>query len=61
MSALIEFGTWRKSSFSGAEINCVEVARGSMLVGVRDSKRPDGPILKFEPGSWSRLLDQLPG
>lgn len=61
MAAPIEFGTWRKSSNSASDSECVEVARGATLVGVRDSKRPDGPILKFEPGSWSRLLDQLPG
>ena len=61
MSASIEFGMWRKSSCSAEDANCVEVARGVTLVGVRDSKRPDGPVLVFEPGSWSRLLDQLPG
>jgi uncharacterized protein DUF397 len=39
--------TWRKSSYSGNENNCVELAVGQITVGVRDSKRPDGPALTF--------------
>ncbi|MER5622609.1 DUF397 domain-containing protein [Streptosporangium sp. NPDC002544] len=49
--------TWRKSSFSGSGDNCVEVAA---LPGggqaVRDSKDPDGPVLKFTPGEWSAFV-----
>jgi hypothetical protein len=38
MPATIEFHTqWRKSTFSGPDANCVEVAFGA---GVRDSKNP---------------------
>jgi hypothetical protein len=38
---------WRKSSFSGGENNaCVEVVRS--LDAVRDSKNPDGPILRAD-------------
>jgi hypothetical protein len=44
---------WRKSSWSGANNNCVEVAgnlpRG---VAVRDSKDPDGPALVFTRATW---------
>ncbi|WP_326560170.1 DUF397 domain-containing protein [Micromonospora sp. NBC_01796] len=48
---------WHKSSRSGAEGNCVEVADNlPHLVAVRDSKDPDGPILVFSPGPWSRFL-----
>ncbi|MFF5261111.1 DUF397 domain-containing protein [Actinomadura viridis] len=38
---------WRKSSYSQAHTeNCVELARVGGLVGVRDSKNPDGvPLL----------------
>lgn len=60
MAVPIEFGSWRKSSFSLDEVNCVEVAHGAEAVGVRDSKQTDGPVLVFAPGSWSRLVDQLP-
>ncbi|GAB4587385.1 DUF397 domain-containing protein [Nocardia sp. IFM 10818] len=44
---------WFKSSHSGAQNDCVEIAwlaRGH--VGVRDSKNPDGPALVFTPGEW---------
>jgi hypothetical protein len=44
---------WRKSSYSGANNNCVEVA-GNLrhLVAVRDSKRPDGPVLVVSRKEW---------
>jgi hypothetical protein len=39
---------WRKSSFSNGSGACVEFARLSDgTVGVRDSKDPDGAILRF--------------
>lgn len=42
--------SWRKSSYSGAQSNCVETAtiRPKTAVAVRDSKRPTGPALVFE-------------
>lgn len=37
---------FRKSSFSGANGGeCVEVARGEALFGIRDSKNVTGPVL----------------
>lgn len=35
--------TWRKSSYSGAEANCVEL--NQRLDAVRDSKNPSGPTI----------------
>lgn len=38
--------SWRKSSHSGQETNCVELA-GS-LDRARDSKNPHGPVLRAD-------------
>ena len=45
---------WRRSSHSGANGDCVEVARPVPgLIAVRDSKDPGGPRLAFTPGQWT--------
>ncbi|MGI5146996.1 DUF397 domain-containing protein [Plantactinospora sp. CA-294935] len=51
--------SWRKSSRSG-QGDCVEVA-GNLcgLVGVRDSKEPDGAVLAFSPTAWRPFLGRL--
>lgn len=38
---------WRKASFSGESGSCVEFAKFGDMIGVRDSKDPDGPVLHF--------------
>jgi hypothetical protein len=46
--------TWRKSSRSGGNNGqCVEVGHG---VGIRDSKKPDGAIIRVAGTAWSRFL-----
>jgi Domain of unknown function (DUF397) len=50
-------GNWVKSSLSFANGNCVEVAGLSGgIVGVRDSKDPSGPVLRFAPDEWLTFL-----
>jgi hypothetical protein len=51
--------TWRKSSYSTANSECVEVARTADAVGVRDSKNATGPMLTLAPNGWSALIDTL--
>ncbi|GAB3956536.1 DUF397 domain-containing protein [Micromonospora vulcania] len=44
---------WRKSTRSGAQGNCVEVADNLQgVVAVRDSKDKQGPTLAFSPTAW---------
>lgn len=42
---------WRKSSYSGAVGNCVELSRLDERAGVRNSRDPHGPVLVMPPGS----------
>ncbi|MEU6065872.1 DUF397 domain-containing protein [Streptomyces sp. NPDC047082] len=50
---------WRKSSYSGDQGgNCVEVAElPAAAVAVRDSKNSTGPILAFEPATFTAFLN----
>jgi hypothetical protein len=49
--------SWIKSSLSYCNSNCVEVASlPDGGVGVRDSKDPSGPVLRFTPGEWHAFL-----
>jgi Domain of unknown function (DUF397) len=40
---------WVKSSFSRSDANCVEIAELPDALGIRDSKNPDGPMLRVTP------------
>jgi Domain of unknown function (DUF397) len=46
--------TWVKSSLSFANGNCVQIAElPDGQIGIRDSKSPHGPILRFTPDEWN--------
>lgn len=49
--------TWVKSSYSGPQGNCVEVAHLSDgSVAMRNSRHPDGPALVFTTAEWEAFL-----
>ncbi len=55
--------SWRKSSYSTSDgSNCIEVA---VLPGggraVRDSKVPDGPVLRFPVDEWASFIAGVQG
>jgi Domain of unknown function (DUF397) len=52
--------TWRKSSYSANDTDCVEVDLTLEVVAVRDSKNVDGPILSFTPDQWRVFLRSTP-
>jgi len=46
-----------KSSHSSGNGECVEVARNiPTTIAVRDSKAPDGPILRLAPATWAAFV-----
>ncbi|WP_444947499.1 DUF397 domain-containing protein [Micromonospora ureilytica] len=52
---------WRTSNRSGSGGgNCVEVADNLPgIVGVRDSKDPEGPALVFGPVAWRAFVTEV--
>ncbi|RJL22805.1 DUF397 domain-containing protein [Bailinhaonella thermotolerans] len=52
---------WRKSSHSGQEGDCVEVAATGGHVLIRDSKAPDGGVIAVSPETWRDFLRSVKG
>jgi hypothetical protein len=50
---------WHKSSYSGGDNNCVEVAGTGAAITVRDSKNPRGGILSFSPVDWTAFTRNI--
>ncbi|UFS99589.1 DUF397 domain-containing protein [Nocardia huaxiensis] len=48
---------WFKSSHSSAGGECVEIAHFEIATGVRDSKHPGGPELKFARLEWAAFIE----
>ncbi|AXK87425.1 DUF397 domain-containing protein [Nocardia farcinica] len=62
MSTNLSRARWFKSSHSGGNDNCLEVAfLDGGMVGVRDSKDPSGGVLVFTPAEWDAFLNGVQG
>ena len=55
---MIKVRTWTKSSHSGSEANCVEVAATAdgEHVLVRNTRDRNGGVLDFTPAEWDAFL-----
>ncbi|WP_406284867.1 DUF397 domain-containing protein [Embleya sp. NBC_00896] len=54
--------TWRRSTYSSVQGNCVEVVgRPARVVAVRDSKQRGCAVLRFTDREWTHLLVALVG
>jgi hypothetical protein len=47
---------FKVSSFTASGTSCVAVAMGDGTIGVRDSKDPAGPVLRFTEREWQAFL-----
>jgi hypothetical protein len=55
-----ETAIWRKSSYSGGQGECLELAPGiPALAPVRDSKTPTGPVIPIGRIAWSAFVAQV--
>ncbi len=50
---------WFKSSRSASNGACVEIAKTDSGVAVRDSKNPNGPVLRFSRGAWQGFVAEV--
>jgi hypothetical protein len=50
---------WQKSTHSGGNGSCVEIADLGTAVAVRDSKDPNGPKLLFAVDQWRSFTDSV--
>lgn len=48
---------WRKARRSLNHGACAEVANRSGMVAMRDSKDPQGPVLRYTANSWRTFID----
>ncbi|MFE0204517.1 DUF397 domain-containing protein [Streptomyces sp. NPDC058985] len=58
-SAVASDLAWFKSSYSGTEGgDCVEVAAGTGVVHIRDSKAVTGPVIRVSREAWEGFLGE---
>jgi hypothetical protein len=50
--------SWRKSSYSNSNSNCVEVGQDKRVL-VRDTQDRAGPVLRFTPAAWRKFTGRV--
>ncbi len=60
-ASLLGATAWRKSSYSSPTCNCVEAAKLTGGVALRNSRFPDGPALVFAGAVWDAFLCGVKG
>ena len=53
--------SWRKSTRSGSNGQCVEVRRTGDTIELRDSKDRSGPVLSFTLSEWTAFTAGVKG
>lgn len=53
--------SWRKSTRSGSNGQCVEARRMDDTIQLRDSKDRSGPVLSFTLGEWTAFTAGVKG
>ncbi|HEY0717388.1 MAG TPA: DUF397 domain-containing protein [Streptosporangiaceae bacterium] len=51
--------SWRKSSYSGGDNNCVEIGTAGVDVAVRDTKDLRGDALRFSATAWQGFTQSI--
>ncbi|MFJ3097941.1 DUF397 domain-containing protein [Streptomyces hydrogenans] len=54
-TASLDGASWRKSSYSAGEGECIEITDLPGGLAVRDSKNPAGPALRFTATEWTHF------
>jgi hypothetical protein len=55
-ATVLEGAAWRKSAYSGAQGNCIEVAAVADGIAVRNSRDPQGPALIYTKAELAAFL-----
>lgn len=50
---------WFKSSYSGDQGECLEIAPTPTVIHIRDSKTPATPSVQVAPTTWTKFLNSL--